>query len=283
MGIDAEMLIRHRGQPLSTIEVNRLGVALAEAFGRKRFFAECPADPDYEGWDGDYTALELVECWEQDGPTLFPEDDEQFIRVHLWSRYYGEGYERGDWPFISNVRKWLLLKLPAAEIWYGGDSSGVEAKPLTDEMDEELWSLFAKAGHAWAGYFEEILDQSRDQNVKPICPMTELPLQQSLFSGDGHHSAYRCAGCDCVREFYFDKEVESLDEDLELPALLWVLNNPGIPSPTFLAPSLSQRELVTVEIVGLWRVYNITAKGRALLLEHSQYNEVVKEHLPSVQ
>lgn len=76
---------------------------------REAFIAEMPFDfetngrryPDF-GWD-EYT-------------------DEPTLSVRTLHRYYGIGYERGDWPFIRRMGDWLALHLgERAELRYGGD------------------------------------------------------------------------------------------------------------------------------------------------------------------
>src|SRR5262245_24008844 len=99
MGIDAEMFVR-TSQPLDSHVVRELAWELAEAFGADRFWIFNPAKTE-SGYER--RALEIVDKWEQDGDTIYPERGEQFIAVAPATRYYGVGYERGDLPFLVGL------------------------------------------------------------------------------------------------------------------------------------------------------------------------------------
>src|SRR5687768_4454456 len=100
MGVDAQMLVRTR-TTRSAAEVRRLSVDLAEAFGHGEFWIW----EDFENENGTKGrhALEIVPVYTQDGDDIVPEKGEQFIEVHIATRYYGKGYERGDLPLIIAV------------------------------------------------------------------------------------------------------------------------------------------------------------------------------------
>lgn len=67
--------------------------------------------------------------------------DRPRVEVATMARYYGPGYERGDWPTIYGAIRVLQAAFPEATVYYGGDSSddGVEC---TDEYLAEIWSHF---------------------------------------------------------------------------------------------------------------------------------------------
>lgn len=65
--------------------------------------------------------------------------------VDTFSRYYGPGYERGDWGEICRVLM-LLLACPDIErVWYSGDT-GSHSSPCTVETVLEISRHFMKYG-----------------------------------------------------------------------------------------------------------------------------------------
>ena len=138
MGVDACMFVRHKGEPLSDAEVKKISYLMTSTFGHRKFL-------QYEkGEIGDYPerrALRIVEPFvdeydedpelvgkivvTQDGPPIIAEDGEQFLELSLFGRYYGPGYERGDWTFLRSLAEWLERQIEGCEVWYGGDSSGI--------------------------------------------------------------------------------------------------------------------------------------------------------------
>lgn len=59
------------------------------------------------------------------------------------ARYYGPGYERGDWGAISSALHLALGAFPDYEIRYGGDSTGPENHSVvTASFIEEMWSYY---------------------------------------------------------------------------------------------------------------------------------------------
>lgn len=57
------------------------------------------------------------------------------------SRYYGQGYERGDWPAIYGAIRLMQAALPDCRIFYGSDSSD-EGIECTEEYLAEMWAHF---------------------------------------------------------------------------------------------------------------------------------------------
>jgi hypothetical protein len=66
------------------------------------------------------------------------------IEFRTLSRYYGPGYERGDWPYIHNVIVCMRAALPSCKVFYGGDTTdyGIE---VTDELMAEYWMHWLSA------------------------------------------------------------------------------------------------------------------------------------------
>lgn len=188
MGIDAEMLIRLRGDKPTDEQLTRWSWDLCRSIGAGKFFtqdglapekyheaiaawhAAFKAHPRYQGYqknakdahsailadignapeilrraielscrrypleDGDTdvpaTHRQPGKAWVQDGDPILADEGEWFLEVALWTRYYGVGYERGDLMTICATAEWVEANIPNAEVWYGGDSSGVLAEPF---------------------------------------------------------------------------------------------------------------------------------------------------------
>ena len=187
MGIDAEMFVKTK-QEYTSEQVRHMAHNLAEAFGHGRFTIIRP-ERGYSWLPNGQHCLELVTEYEQDGPPISPENGEQFIRVHMGTRYYGEGYERGDLPFITGVARWLEARIPDAEVWYGGDSSGVCASHFDKAYREKLWDLFCKTGHEpYQHYF------ASGRATRPDCDFCLKPMVEFGW-GPGEIVRFRCAGC----------------------------------------------------------------------------------------
>lgn len=144
MGVDAQMLVRTR-QALIPADVRRLSVDLCEAFGHRSFWVW----EDWENENGEHGrhALEIVREYSQDGDSIFPDAGETFIEVNIATRYYGDGYERGDISLIIAVASWLERRIADARIYYGGDSSGICAEPFDAAERERYWAHFCRVGH----------------------------------------------------------------------------------------------------------------------------------------
>lgn len=139
MGIDAEMFSRTKAM-LSEMDVRMLAGDLCASFGKEFFLLE------KVGRHGPPRhALSIVPTWEQDGPDITPDAGELFIRCHLMTRYYGLGYERGNWPLIRAIGEWMEARI--GPVWYGGDS-GVLAEPFPETRRQELNQLFIRVGHS---------------------------------------------------------------------------------------------------------------------------------------
>ena len=186
MGIDAQVLVKTK-TGLSKDEIKKLSYRLGEAFGHKKFSIIRP-DNDF-GWEPRH-CLETVQEFVQDGPSIFPAEGEQLIEVHLWTRYYGFGYERGDLPLIFSIADWLQRNIPDAEIWYGGDSSGVLAKLLTESEKEKLWNHFCQVGH-----LPHSTCFDRHEFNPPDCALCQMRPIQSGSGRGGKWGCFYCPGC----------------------------------------------------------------------------------------
>lgn len=185
MGIDAEILVRLK-RPIEDQECRLVGNRLCEMFGPKKFFFRQASE-----WEprADLHVIYPIERWEQDGPTIEPAPGETFLKVSIWSRYYGEQYERGDYPFLYLLGAALEHLIPGAAVWYGGDSSGVLAEPFDQKRRDELLAHFFKVRHE--PYEAGFGDFFGGHHVAPQCTLCRLPMR--CFGGGNGSSFWRCA------------------------------------------------------------------------------------------
>lgn len=220
MGVDAEMLVKVGGKRLTAKRVKRLGYEMACTLGHKTFFIT-RNDPGQESEylrELKYRALEIVQpytkdeadeneaseedraligkvVWWQDGPPIVAEDDEQFLKVRLYGRYYGPGYERGDWPKLRAVIGWLHANIPHCEVWYGGDSSGMCAVHMTPARIAAFDAHYYSNGHEpYVSAFGNRL------GVNVTCLTCEEPMRSS--GGGRDYEFLHCDGCgaSCVSD-----------------------------------------------------------------------------------
>ena len=171
MGIDAKMLVKTTAD-IDATAVKKMAHKLASAFYHDSFWILKTAtfcEPHH--------CLSLVNEYEQDGDTIYPADGEKFIEVHIATRYYGVGYERGDLPLIISVANWLDYNIPESSIWYGGDSSGVCAAPFGKSERDALWEHFCSVGHTpYIGAFG-------GTSKNPMCDFCAEKMIQYGFGG----------------------------------------------------------------------------------------------------
>src|SRR6185312_11706655 len=115
MGCDAEMAVRVP-MKLTAAQVRAESVRMVKALGMFRFWVFPPGE---YGEKKGHHALEIAD--EHYGVKA-EGDDQTIVAVHLGTRYYGPGYERGDLVTILAVARWLRGVWPTATLYYGGDS-----------------------------------------------------------------------------------------------------------------------------------------------------------------
>lgn len=197
MGVDAQMLVRTRTQHTEK-EVRRLAVDLCEAFGPDKFWIgeEWPIYAGEKQVGAGRHALQIITTYTQDGDDIEPEPGEQFIEVHIATRYYGPDYERGNLPFIVAVAEWIEHRIPDARIFYGGDSSGICAEPFDKTARAEAFAYFAKVGHRpYTGGFGRYVDAAKDV----VCGFCDYAMHHCGGGGGLNlptsYEFYRCGGC----------------------------------------------------------------------------------------
>lgn len=132
-------------------------------------------------------------AWTQDGDSILAPDGEWFCKVNLWTRYYGVGYERGNLLVICATAEWCELNLPNCVVWYGGDSSGVEAAPFPHEERLKLKKhLYSQQGR---DYFRYDARQGRKPNGPAPCGLCIPGGDFQQYGSGPNYAAVHCAGC----------------------------------------------------------------------------------------
>lgn len=196
MGIDARVYVSTR-KKLTDNDVLRLAYEAGLSFGSDKFFRS-------DGWS--YTEesgkkvevpghhnISRVDKIEQDGPDVLPKKGETLLEVHVFTRYYGPDYERGDLPFLVVLAEWLERKIPGCTVLYGGDSSGVCAAPFGAVQRKALLDHFA--GESGRGYFTQRSQFDPPDMPEPTCPLCKVVMTRYSWGPGPKCGKWLCNGC----------------------------------------------------------------------------------------
>lgn len=180
MGIDARMLLKVNGEYTSqqTLELAR---HTFECFGDDVLWVDQYGDKDRKH------CIIKINKYEQDGDTIFPQNNETFLEVRLWGRYYGKGYERGDLSSYIMLAEFFEHQIPKVEVWYGGDSSGVEVYLFDKATRDDLFFYFCINGHS---PYQDYFDHEKDGEV---CKLCKIPMTR--YGWGANYRAWYCKGC----------------------------------------------------------------------------------------
>src|SRR5215475_3161469 len=210
MSVDARMLVRIKGRDNWLPDEDELATAyeLATTIGADNFYITVRYDDGRIPPDGHH-ALTIMRpvrdsaeakyrglpdtmigrtVWTQDGEPIVATDDEQFIKVHIDTRYFSPGYARGNWPAIRMTIEWLQLRFPAGTVWYGGDSGGIE--PMTGERLTSFNEAFLQSS---GRTYHPAATSSRSDDQPPVCPCC-LVETDDLGTEQGY-GLFLCDGC----------------------------------------------------------------------------------------
>lgn len=176
MGVDAEMMVTTTAE-LTDREVLRLAYETGAAFGPGRFWI----------MDGTHAVTRDDRAYYALDPT--PAAGSTRLAVNLSTRYYGEGYERGDLPLILSVARWMRSKLPDCTVYYDGDT-GDTLRALTSAREDQLWAHFVE--HQGLPY-RSYMGSSDDGIPTPRCGRCDEDMLRSGFGGG--FGSYYCPGC----------------------------------------------------------------------------------------
>lgn len=213
MGVDARMFARLRGENrIKPEDALPLAVEMCKTIGAGNFLITKATEFDFgrphhalsiieplsREDAAEYESPELVGkvVWFQDGDPVVAEPDEQFVEVHLFTRFYGPEYARGDWTVIRTVAEWIEFKLPTAEVWYGGDSSGICARRFGAAERALVNRFFLGTGHrTYRDVFQGISSRGA---TPPKCQCCEIGMSDTGGGGVGaaQRTFWYCDGCD---------------------------------------------------------------------------------------
>lgn len=194
MGIDAEILIRGVRKEAATDEAIKLwSWDISRSIGANKFFiaaekghgAICKTLSRYRNDDDPAPGT----AYTQDGDRIDALPNECLLEVNVWTRYYGVGYERGDLITLCAIAEWIEMNIPNAEVWYGGDSSGVCAEPWPESARRALRKhLYSSAGRNYFNY-------GKNELTPPPCLLC-VPERSPAQCGWGKdYVKVHCAGC----------------------------------------------------------------------------------------
>lgn len=200
MGIGAKMIVR--GVPEIAVSdewLKEMSWRLCQAIGAERFHVEAPARLAIDRSGALYPKDGLPgRVYVQDGDDIVAVAGECLLQLSLWGRYYGAGYERGDILAYCAIAEWLEANIEGGEVWYGGDSSGVCAKPFGEVERKQLKEhLFSKNGRDYFSRFGAVLggDGCTPPPACGLCPRGIYRGQSYGFGRNGMFGAFSCEGC----------------------------------------------------------------------------------------
>lgn len=136
MGVDVELYAENRNN-LSQEDLDRVNEYIS---------------PSDDGW-------ERFEIVEREIELESEKIKKEFIYFKTLSRYYGVGYERGNWTELTGIIN-ILRQLSGGLVWYFPDHSRfreIYNKPFTREDQKELDKHFAEVQERpYREKFEEI-------------------------------------------------------------------------------------------------------------------------------
>lgn len=186
MGVDARIAVKFDPAP-SHVRVKELQFHLMHRFGHEMFWTKSWKAKDE--WEVKDFIVPIIE-----GECYFDSDFDAtgLWFVSLYSRYYGEGYERGPGLELAGIVYFLASQPDVIEVRYGGDSSGTHGEVYDQKKALELFEKFCRDGQLpYQAYFDTARD--RKGETRPDCSYCELPMIRNGYGGS--YAAFYCAGC----------------------------------------------------------------------------------------
>lgn len=196
MGIDARMVLRVKDKP-SDQQLKEWGWRLGAAVGADKFWLDKEEGRGAITLAHDYDehgeSVYSGKSYGQDGDSLVVESG-WLLEVHVATRFYGIGYERGDLLGLCAIAEWCEQNIDGCEVFYGGDSSGVSAIPWPETTRRALrWHLYSDKGRAYFRHGER-------PNSFPHPELCSLCISSAGFNrfgwgGGDQYCAVSCPGC----------------------------------------------------------------------------------------
>jgi hypothetical protein len=180
MGVDAVMMVQAPSSEVTDDRIVEWSYKLGAAFGFERFLVY-RLDGRRALTRADEDDIRCYNVRERPGWTT--------LRVNIFSRYYGPGYERGDLPFLLALARFLEDIVPASYILYGSDSGDTLEYFGRDEQ-EDLWDHFVSVQYEpYHRAFTPLSGQA-----PPSCGFCgDVPM--SNHGGGAGVEFYECHGC----------------------------------------------------------------------------------------
>ena len=159
MGINVEISIKPKD--ISEQDIKQLNKEIYHRFN---------VGKDSQWWS--FTRDDCNECW----------------NLNSFMRYYGVGYERGDWPVISALVRYVIKAVgDGGDVYYFGDSHGGinGLEPTTLASLDEIDDHWVKVGHKPYLVLED----------KRPCPDCNEPMWRSGWAGE-KGEMYSCCMCE---------------------------------------------------------------------------------------
>jgi len=184
MGIDA-VIYAKLNRPATEDEIRDWSFRIGAAFGHDRFFIQQPRIKGYNNAEP-HGAITLREIYHEDVDDY--NADPFQVNVGVFSRYYGPGYERGDWAFLRMVILWMKANMPEGSvIYYGGDSDD-GCEEVNERLIAEIDECFFKTGRQ--NYHMNRHVEGEDVHG---CPLCKVAMPQYGFGGG--YQSFQCLGC----------------------------------------------------------------------------------------
>lgn len=187
MGIDARIFVTYKGDATAA-DLKRWSWEIGAAFGADYFWRSKHQDYAHHNIS---RATEISQDHRDASKDVKPVQGESLLEVHVGTRYYGEGYERGNLPFILSVLEWLEAKFPGGTVYYGGDSSGVLIEPFPKAARDALFKHFA--GEHGADYRKGWGALAASGTLSRHCDLCDHGMGQ--FGYGAGFAVFRCLGC----------------------------------------------------------------------------------------
>ncbi len=183
MGVDAEMMFTMAVTP-NPKRLREIQYLLMERVGRSIFWTDSYVDKDKKQAQAFLVPTTEGDIW--DGPSV---NLPNMVRVKLFCRYYGEGYERGPALELCGTMLVLLSQSDVTSVWYGGDSSGVHGENYTRARVHMLLDYYCRSGHEpYRRAFHK-----DGEGPTPDCSYCTVPMIRNGFGGS--YANFYCSGC----------------------------------------------------------------------------------------